>query len=499
MALAFAGAARGGHHGDSKVLVMRPHNRGSRDLLRGRDGLAVAASRAVSAISRQGGHGGTALPGLVAEWIAPGLVAKIADDLQSIALVSGTNGKTTASHLLVHILERDGRKVVSNRSGANLRQALATSLVAESGVNGRLHRRGAVGVFEVDEASLASVTGIVSVSQLILLNLFRDQLDRFGETDAIIRSWEELCAGLPVAAVVVFCADDPRLAHLVSTRSGPSIEFGLSEPPVRSPEVALTPDVTMCPRCDGSLAYSWAGVGHLGGFACQKYGFSRHEPSLGVRVVTSRGIDGQTLAFRGPAIPQELTAVVRLPGTSNAYNAAAAVAAAISVGITVERAVAALADARPAFGRYEDVEIDGRRVVLTLGKNPASLAELVRIAMESEVAAVLFAVNDGFADGQDVSWYWDVDVAPLLNGRPYGISGARAPDLVLRLKYGAADGAGGMPPGFAGTFDNPIMGLDRLAALTSRGDTVFVIATYTALLGIRHDFVARSLLPEHPR
>ena len=210
----------------------------------------------------------------------------------------------------------------------------------------------------------------------------------------------------------------------------------------------------------------------------------------------SRGIDGQTLAFR-PGRPAELTVVVRLPGTSNAYNAAAAVAAAISMGITAERAVDALADATPAFGRYEEVEIDGRRVVLTLGKNPASLAELARIAMESEVAAVLFALNDDFADGRDVSWYWDVDVAPMLNGRLVGISGARAPDFLLRLKYG--DGENVIRRGLGGTSQNPIMELDRLVATTSRGDTVFVIATYTALLRLRHDLVARALLPDHPR
>ena len=238
-------------------------NRDARDPRRGRDGLAVAASRAVSAFSRQAGHAGTALPGLVAERIAPGVAARIADDLGPVVLVSGTNGKTTTSHLLVHILERAGWQVVSNRSGANLRQALTTSLVAEAGFNGRLRPRGAVGVFEVDEAALGSVADSVSVSQLILLNLFRDQLDRFGETDAIIRSWERLCAGLPATAVVVSCADDPRLAHLISTRSGPSIEFGLSEPPARSPEVSLTPDVTTCPQCDAAFGASGHGVGHL--------------------------------------------------------------------------------------------------------------------------------------------------------------------------------------------------------------------------------------------
>ena len=478
---------------------MRLLGRSSGDQWRGRDGVAVGASRAVSAFSQRAGHAGTALPGLVAERIAPGLAARIAGDLGPVLLVSGTNGKTTTSHLLVHILERAGRRVVANRSGANLQQALAATLVAEAGLNGRLRPHGAVGVFEVDEAALGSVADAVSVTQLILLNLFRDQLDRFGETDAIIRNWEKLCDGLPDTAVVVSCADDPRLAHLVQRRSGPSIEFGLTEPPAPSPEVSLTPDATRCPRCDGALSYSWTGIGQLGGFACQQCGFARLEPSLGVRVATSRGIDGQTLAFRTQAGPPDLTVSVRLPGTSNAYNAAAAVGGAVSMGIAAEFAVAALADATPAFGRYEEVAINGRRVVLTLGKNPSSLAELARIASESEAAAVLFALNDDFADGRDVSWYWDVDISPMLRGRPYAISGARAPDFLLRLKYAAGDGPGRLPPGFIGTSENPTGELDQLVASTAGGDTIFVIATYTALMRLRRTLVARGLLPEHPR
>ena len=435
----------------------------------------------------------------MAQRIAPGLAARIARDLGPVALISGTNGKTTTSHLLAHILERAGRQVVANRSGANLRQALTSTLVAQAGLDGRLGRRGAAAVFEVDEATLRSVPGFVAVSQLVLLNLFRDQLDRFGETDAIIRSWETLVGALPGVAVLVSCADDPRLARLASMRSGPSLDFGLSEPPAVTADLSLTPDVTTCPVCDGHLVYNWTSVGHLGDFACENCGFRRHEPALGVRVVSSHGIDGQRLGFRHLAGARELMVDVRLPGLSNAYNAAAAVAAAISMGVPAEDAVAALADVGPAFGRYEEVEMDGRRVVLTLGKNPASLAELARIAMDSEVAAVLFALNDDFADGQDVSWYWDVDIAPMLPGRQYAISGARAPDFLLRLKYGVADGSGEIPPGLAGTSDSPIEGLDRLVARTSRGETVFVIATYTALLRLRQDLVGRGLLAEHPR
>ena len=465
----------------------------------GRYGLAVAAARAVSIVSRRAGHAGSSLPGLAAERIAPDVVARIAGDLGSVTLISGTNGKTTTSHLLVHILERNGRDVVANRSGANLEQGLAAALVAQAGFDGRLRRPESIGAFEVDEAALGQVAGDVPVSQLVLLNLFRDQLDRFGETDAIVHRWRAVVAGLPATATVIFCADDPRLAQLMGTRDGPTTSFGLSEPPASAADVSLTLDVSSCPRCDGRLDSSWTGLGHLGGFGCGRCGFARSVPDVGVRVVASRGIDGQTLAFRTPRHPGERSVDVSLPGISNAYNAAAAVAAAAAVGVPADRAVAALADASTAFGRFEDVELDGRRVVLTLGKNPASLAELTRVGLESNVSAVLLAVNDGFADGQDVSWFWDVDVSPLLDGRPFAVSGDRAPDFLLRLKYSPWNDAGGIPHGFVETAEDPLLALDSIVAATVPGSTILVMATYTALMRLRHGLVGRALLPDHPR
>lgn len=459
----------------------------------------MAAARAVSTVSRRTGHGGTALPGLTAARIAPDVAARIAQGLGPVVLISGTNGKTTTSHLLVHILERNGFAVIANRSGANLEQGVAAALIAEAGLDGRLARPGAVGVFEVDEAALGSVVGNFHVSQLVLLNLFRDQLDRFGETDAVIHRWAAILAALPATSAVISCADDPRLAQLVARHAGPSIAYGLSAAPVSPPDVSLTIDVSCCPRCDGKLERSWTSVGHLGAFACSGCGFRRSEPAVGVRIVASRGIDGQTLAFRTPRLPAELSVTIGLPGLSNAYNAAAAVAVAISIGVPPDRAVHALADVSPAFGRFEDVVVDGRRIVLALGKNPASLAELTRVGLDSNVSAVLFAVNDGFADGQDVSWFWDVDVSALLDGRPFAVCGVRATDFLLRIKYGDHNGVRDMTHGFVSTAEDPGLALDAIVAATPSGGTVLVVATYTALMGLRRDLVGRALLQDHPR
>ncbi len=461
--------------------------------------MAVTVGRTVAALSRRTGHGGTSLPGVAAERLAPDLLSRLADDLASTVVVSGTNGKTTTAHLLAHILAKAGRQVIANRSGANLRQAITTTLVAHASLNGRLPSREATAIFEVDEAALSSVADAIPITVLVTTNLFRDQLDRFGETDELIRRWGLVLDRLPPDALVVYCADDPRLAHLVATRVGSSVDFGLVEPARPVPDVALTPDATTCPRCEGRLTSTWSAVGHLGFFTCGMCGFTRADPELEVRVVSSSGIDGQTLAFRWRGFPGEQTAVLRLPGTSNAYNAAAAVATATALGVPPGEVVQLLADADSPFGRYEEIQIDGRRVVLMLGKNPASLAELIRVGTESTVAAVLFALNDAHADGRDVSWYWDVNPVRLLVGRMYAISGTRAHDFELRLKYGSGSDPGDRLDGSLGTFADPAMALTRLVSAVLPGETILVIATYTALLGLRGHLVGRGLARHAPR
>jgi UDP-N-acetylmuramyl tripeptide synthase len=464
-----------------------------------RDAVAIVAARLASMAARHWGHAATSLPGLVAERIAPGIASRVSADLESFVLVTGTNGKTTTTRLLAHLLQRAGRTTLSNQSGANLEQALASTLLAGADVRGHRDDRGATAVLEVDEAALSNVALATPVTMLVMTNLFRDQLDRFGETDEIVRHWRDVLGGLPPDAPIVVCADDPRLADLASARPGRLRDYGLSGPPPAGPELSLTPDVSTCPRCDGHLDYSWRGIGHLGSFACRTCDFRRRDPQLAVRIVSSHGIDGQTLAFREPESRDEVQVAVQLPGTSNAYNAAAAVAAAMELGIALPDAVAGLADAGTPWGRYEDLDIEGRRVILMLGKNPASLSELVRIGAESDVSAVLFAMNDGFPDGRDVSWYWDVNPAAMLDGNAWAVSGTRASDFRLRMKYEAPRNGRDALAGLVGAYDDPAAGLDGLIAATSPGDTILAVATYTALLGLRGSLEGRGLVPAFPR
>lgn len=465
---------------------------------RARDALAIVIARTAGRLTRMGGFSGTSLPGLVAERVAPGIAGRLSSDLGPIALVSGTNGKTTTSLTLATVLRRSGHRVTTNPSGANLGQAVASVLVGRADLTGDgLRRGGDHGVFEVDEAALPTLLDELPVRALLLTNLFRDQLDRFGETDRIVRIWRPMLerhSDVPV----VFCADDPRLAALVRDRAN-ARGYGFAEKPSAATDGdAVTTDVTTCPVCAAPLRVAWTTIAHLGDYRCDSCGFGRPAPWLSVRVVDDRGFDGQTLGFGWSASGQEATASVGLIGIANAYNAAGAVAAATLLGVDPTEAVGALDGVGPAFGRWETLEMDGRRVVLSLVKNPASLDEVTRAGTSAHVDAVLFSMNDQHADGRDVSWYWDVDPTPLVPGRLVAIAGARGPDMLLRLRYQLLDAPDADLPGFVGLFERPSSGLDALVARVSAGGTVLVVSTYTALLGLRAELVLRGLLAPMP-
>jgi UDP-N-acetylmuramyl tripeptide synthase len=507
-------------------------------------------SRTAARLARTAGFSGTSLPGLVAERVSPGVGRRLATDLGPVTLVSGTNGKTTTARILATILRRTGRAVVANASGANLGQAVTSALVARAELTGTgLRRPGGYGVFEVDEAVLPGLVGEIDGAQLLLTNIFRDQLDRFGETDRIIRLWRPVLDGLPGGVSVIFCADDPRLADLVAGVPL-ALGYGFAGPPSIPSGGDVTADVSTCPVCGGELATDWTSIGHLGSYRCPACGFRRPRPWLSVRVVESAGFAGQTLGFRwtdetltpdedpadeaagadlaaavadeaagadlaagaaaaapgdglsrgaGPVgSSPELTVRVRLIGTANAYNAAAAVAAAVNVGVARTEAVAALEGVGGPFGRWETLEIDGRLVVLSLVKNPASLDEVTRAGSSADVDGIVFAFNDAHADGRDVSWYWDVDPTALVPGRTFAIAGTRAPDFLLRLRYQMLDDASAELDGLVGLFDRPVDGLDAIVAAIPPGGTILVVSTYTALLGLRAELVARGHLEAMP-
>ena len=473
-----------------------------------RDSTALLAARAVSAIVRFGGRGGTSLPGMVADRLAPGLDARLARDLAGAALVTGTNGKTSTAKMLATLLEGTGHPVVANASGANLRQAVGAVFVRATTLGGRFRNPGTIAVLEIDEAALPAVRPALPGAVMVMTNLFRDQLDRFGETDHLVRLWTTMLGEEGPGRTIAFCADDPRvtaLAGIAGARGARLVGYGFAGEPDRASAAELTPEPVLCPVCEGPLSRRWTTIGHLGDYACGTCGLARPVPDVTVEIVERRGLVSQVLRFRWQpsgrtddgAATEDV--VLSLPGLGNAYNAAGAVAAAIGLGIDPRAAVRALAAARPPFARFERFDVDGRTVVLSLLKNPATMAELTSVAVGAPIDRMVVALNDAFADGRDVSWYWDCSPADLVAGRPYRLAGRRATDFAVRLKYAAGGDPAGAPTQFLGIVDDPTAAVDATIAEASVGGTVLVVATYTALLGIRAAFAARGAIPPMPR
>ncbi|HET7768308.1 MAG TPA: MurT ligase domain-containing protein [Chloroflexota bacterium] len=455
-------------------------------LRRARVGLAVVGSRLAAAASRTLGRGGTALPGLVAERIAPDLLSHLASQLpRGSIVVTGTNGKTTTSHMLARILSAAGLQPLRNASGSNLARGVATSLAAHAGPLGRLRATpSTIGLFETDEAAFAQVVPAVRPRVVAVTNLFRDQLDRYGEVDTVAAVWRTALERLGAQPhTLVLNADDPTVAALGnafgSTPSGTeSLYFGVDDPAIGRPGVEHASDAKTCPACGARLEYALAYYGHLGHYACAN-GHRRPSPGVAATRVTARGFEGTDLTIATPH--GELTLTLPLPGLYNVYNALAAATSALAAGAPLSAIKEGLERFTAAFGRLERVAVGDKTAFLVLAKNPVGMNEALRtLFADGRPKHLLMALNDLDADGRDVSWIWDADfehaaghVATLV------VSGRRAEDLALRLKYaGAIAKHPHLEPDLSRALD---------AALhdTPAGATLYCVLTYTAMLTLR--------------
>jgi len=462
-------------------------------------GLAAAARRTVGLVE----HGGTSLPGMLAQRVDPTILAGLAADLGPVVLVVGTNGKTTTARLTSRILGTiDGRRPIANRSGANLAQGLTSTLVAEAGRRGTLRSRGRTAVFEVDELALDAVLEALTPAAIVITNLFRDQLDRYGEVDMVIDRWRAALGRISRTTVIVACADDPRVDRLAADSGLSTIRFGLADGPDgpsgdESPSDDMAQSVAdqvACPVCGQALVFSWRSIGHLGDWACPLGHVRRAVPDLAVSIEDA--LDGPSrVLFEG--FFGHASAMIHLVGAAGAYDAAAAVGAAMALGAEPLAAIRALDGATPAFGRLEEMSIGPRRVVLALGKNPASLTESARAAASRHPDAILLGLSDEPADGRDVSWIWDVDFERLRGIPAIGLTGTRADDLALRFKYARGPiGAAWPIVAIEPLFDRA---LDAMLPRIPPGGTLVVLATYTSLLGIRRTLVRRGVASAIPR
>jgi UDP-N-acetylmuramyl tripeptide synthase len=453
-------------------------------------GPKVAAAKAVGTIVRAAGRGGgTSLPGKVLTRLEPHAIGLLARRLaHGSAVISATNGKTTTAAMAAAILERSGERLVHNRAGANMAGGVASALAAASR-RGARELAGELGLFEVDEFWLGPVVEELEPRALLLSNLFRDQLDRYGELEIIAERWSAIVAAQPPATALVLNADDPLVADLGRDRE--PLYFGVEDDSLAFAELQHAADSKHCRRCGHPYAYEAIYLAHLGRYACPNCGARRPEPRVVARAVELRGIRSAafTLDVPGGSTRVELP----LPGLYNVYNALGAAALCIALGASLADVAAGLGAVAPAFGRAEMLTLDGRPTSILLVKNPAGANEVLRtLALEGEQLDLLGILNDNTADGRDISWVWDADwelLAPAV--RHMTCSGTRAAELALRLKYAGVD------PARLQVVPAPAAGLD--AALAHGSGPLYALPTYTALLELRDLLARRGQVQGHWR
>ena len=442
--------------------------------------LEIAAARGVAALSRRlGAGGGTTIPGKLLAELDRGAIDRLAARLAGgTATVSATNGKTTTTAMAAAIL-RPRHRLAHNAAGANLVSGVASALLS-SGDDADL------GLFEVDEGALPELLRRLRPRAVCLGNLFRDQLDRYGELELVAERWREAVGELPAEALLIYNADDPQLAAVAEAHSG-SVAFGLDDPRVARTSLQHAADSKYCVRCGTPYEYAAAYVGHLGAYRCPRGDHARPPLQVAAREVSLQGLERASFLLDTPDGSRRIE--LRLPGLYNVYNALAAAALTRSLGAELDEIAAGLERFSAAFGRFERVTVGDKRVLLLLIKNPAGANEAVRTLVDGGAPLVLVvALNDEIADGRDVSWIWDVDFEPLLPGLERLVaSGGRAAELALRFRYGGlAEDAIEVEPDLA-------RALDRGLELTRGGGELVLLPTYTAMLGLQRLLASRGL------
>ncbi|OKH33563.1 UDP-N-acetylmuramyl peptide synthase [[Phormidium ambiguum] IAM M-71] len=436
-------------------------------------GVAVSAANTITYIIRSLKLGAASvLPGEIASRIQPNILSLLSRQVKyGVIIIAGTNGKTTTSRLLRKMLENQGWRVVHNEAGANLENGLATALIERTNLFGKL--KADYAILEVDENVVPKVLPKIQPKFILCLNLFRDQLDRYGEVDTISHRWSKAIAPLPPDTVVIANADDPTLSHLGQHLSQKVLFFGLSEPQYYLDEIPHAVDSIYCPSCGESLNYQGVYLSHLGDFDCPNCGFKKSQVNID--------------SSKWPQI---------LIGLYNKYNTLAATLLAQQIGITESVILETIKNFQAAFGRAEELEISGKKVRILLAKNPVGMNETIRTVNEIKkaggAATTLMILNDRIPDGTDVSWIWDVDTEKLVaSGGNIVVSGDRVYDMALRIKYSQANGNNGC---------KLIVKEDLSEAIatalehTPVGETLHILPTYSAMLEVRGLLTGKQIL-----
>jgi lipid II isoglutaminyl synthase (glutamine-hydrolysing) len=454
--------------------------------------LAVAAGKAAGAASRALGRGGgTSFPGVLARRIDPQVLRKVAAvSNASTVVVTGSNGKTTTCRMLAALAKASGLKVTQNRTGSNLLQGVISAAVRGADLFGRMDAE--LLLLEVDEATVRRVVPEMQPDVFVVTNIFRDQLDRFGELYSMARMLQTVVHSLPSSGTVVLNADDPLVANLPDGTGSTAAATGAAARVVyygiqdggggrRVPEHSA--DTIRCVRCQHTLTYRAVHMSHLGDYSCPACGNSRPPLDVAVSAIRPSPHGGSEVTVETPAGPLPLR--VPLPGVHNVYNAAAALACvtALSLPRPLEPAHArlAMAGVRPAFGRLEEIPAGDRKVTLAFVKNPTSYNTTLREVLHRPGRKhVLAAHSNTVVDGEDFAWLWDVDIEALVPQlASLTVSGTRAEEVALRFKYAGAD------PALIRVVPDRAAALQAALAQPPPGEPLHIFAGYTPMRELR--------------
>lgn len=421
----------------------------------------VLLGKVISKTSKLLGKGnGSTWPGHIAlKLYKPFIKHLLRNTPTKVILVVGTNGKTTTTKILATILEASEYTVFQNTSGANLLNGIASSLLLNTNAYGRLTADYAI--FEVDENNLPRVLDEITPAAIIALDLFRDQLDRYGELDTIAKNWSLAFTKLPSTTHLILNADDPLMAYLGKNTPATVHYFGLSDG--KKSSLSHAADTTYCPNCNHKLTFTKITYSHLGQWQCKNCKLHRPTPNL--------------TSVHFP-----------LDGIYNKYNTLAAALAAKAMGLLDSQIDVALHTVTPAFGRQEKLSYQGKDIQLFLSKNPTGFNESLRTIKGMNAKYVLFLLNDRIPDGTDVSWIWDIDLEEYVHHfESITVSGDRAYDMALRVQYANADGPFHAEENLKKAL---VYALDQTPSL----QTLYILPTYSAMLDVRKILTGRKIL-----
>ncbi len=442
---------------------------------RARLALAISAGKLAGASGRFFRiGGGTSLPGMIARRIDPNVLKSVVGTSKAKKIViTGSNGKTTTARMTAAIADASGRRVSQNRTGSNLLQGITSVAVNFADLFGRLDSD--VLLFEIDEATIPLAVPEIQPDVVVITNIFRDQLDRYGELYAVARALDTMLENLPETSTILLNGNDPQVANFGLKAKAKKLYFGLETMEVGTPVPEQSADIIRCVKCNEDLDYKVAYMSHLGIYSCPNCGYTL--PKLDIAVTSVKlASDGEGPTHIKMRTPQgEMELDIPLPGLHNVYNAAVAIGAALAAGFSKEKIQAGLSGIKTAFGRLEKIQAGDKTVYLSFVKNPTSFNLMLRlIAQHAGNKHLLLAASNTVVDGEDFAWLWDVEFEEIADTITDVVcSGNKAEEFAMRLKYAE------VPTENVTIVHDREGALDAALKNVAPGETLYIMCGYT--------------------